>query len=47
MSRFSEEKPATLMSWRQQFGILMTIATATYVVVSTFWFVFGPSGDFQ
>jgi hypothetical protein len=44
MPNFSVEKPATLTYWRQQFGILMTIATTAYVVVLVFSLIFGPSG---
>jgi hypothetical protein len=44
MSNFSEEKPDALTSCRQQFGILMTIATTALVVVVAFSLIFRPTG---
>ena len=44
MSNFSDEKPATLMSWSQRFGFLITVMFVTYVVVSIFSSIFGPAG---
>ncbi|HLJ10155.1 MAG TPA: hypothetical protein VKU82_03145 [Planctomycetaceae bacterium] len=44
MPSFSEEKPATLTNWRQQFGILIVIAATAFVVVSIFSLCFGPAG---
>jgi len=42
MSNFLEDKPDSLAHWRQQFGILITIATVACIVVSAFSLVFGP-----
>lgn len=44
MSHFSEEKPDMLTHWRQQLGILITIATTALVVVIVFSLLFGPPG---
>jgi hypothetical protein len=47
MTNFSEEKPATLMSWVQLFGFLLTVMMIAYVVVTVFSLIFGPSGGAQ
>ena len=47
MSNFSEEKLATLMSWFQLFGFLITVMVITYIVVTVFSLIFGPSGGAQ
>jgi hypothetical protein len=47
MPNLPEEKPATLMSWLQLFGFLITTMVIAYVIVSIFSFIFGPGGGRQ
>jgi hypothetical protein len=44
MSRLPEEKPTTLMSWFQLFGILISVTVIAFMVVGVFSLVFGASG---
>jgi len=44
MTQLPEEKPATLMSWFQLFGFLITTIVISFTVVTVFATVFGRSG---
>jgi hypothetical protein len=43
MPKFFEEPPAPLANSFQQFGILVTIALTSFVVVALSWLIFGPT----
>jgi hypothetical protein len=47
VSQLPEPKPATLMSWLQLFGFLITTIIISFTVVTVFATFFGRSGGGQ